>query len=102
MAARSLLPRLSLAACTAFSFIVCRMSSDEFRPPSATVSIDFASVMFLSAWPWPRVSACSFLAMAKPAESSSAWLMRRPVERRSRRIDSSLLVFCRLWKACID
>jgi len=52
-----------LAACTAFSFIVIRMSWTEERLPSATVSMFLASPMLESACAWPRVLAWSFLEM---------------------------------------
>ena len=76
------LPMLAELACVASSFMRSRIDETVCVAPSMTCSIELAWATFFCAWPRPFESERSLLAMARPAASSPARLIRKPEERR--------------------
>src|SRR6185312_4185534 len=83
MEARSVLVLVPLAACTVNWRMRCRLSLTWPSALSAVCEIEMPS--FALRWAWDRPVICEpmRLAMAWPAASSAAELMRRPDDRRS-------------------
>src|SRR5690606_38992271 len=67
--------------------------------PSAICTSDVASLMLRWATFMERISERNLLAMARPAASSLARLIRKPLERRSIAPESFLPVVVRFWCA---
>ncbi len=70
-----------LEAWTASSLRRTRMLLTSFKAPSPVWTRETPSLAFRSAWARDRIWARSLSLMARPAESSAAVEMRRPVER---------------------
>jgi len=83
MLARSESEIAPFAAWTVSSRMRWTIDSTAFRAPSAVWSMDTASWTLRPAWLGPRTWPRSFSLIARPAASSAARLMRRPLERRS-------------------
>jgi hypothetical protein len=73
-------PALAEAAWVASSFILSRMPSIWLAEPSATCSRALPSTAFLDATVKDLTFTRSLLAMARPAASSAARLMRKPLD----------------------
>ncbi len=93
---RSSAELVSFAAWVARSFIRCRMSVVSLNAPSAVCSREMASPVLRMATSMPRDWALRRVAICRPAASSAALLMRRPVPRRCWLVPRALLVLPRL------
>ena len=80
--ARSEALLVSLADCTANSRMRCRMLVDSCIAPSAVWASEMPSLALRVAWLRPRIWEVIRSEMARPAASSLAELIRRPLERR--------------------
>ncbi len=80
--ARSPLPLVALADCTASSRMRCSMSPTLASAPSATCAIEMPSLALRMATFMPRTWAFMRSAIASPAASSLELLTRRPVDSR--------------------
>src|SRR3954470_13029781 len=80
MAARSAVERVPLLYWTASSRTRCRMEWTSLRAPSPVCTMLTPSRAFWWAWARPLIWARIFSEMARPAASSAARLMRRPLD----------------------
>jgi hypothetical protein len=96
--ARSDAELVAFADCTASSRMRCRLSLTAASAPSAVCASEMPSLALRAAWLMPRICAVMRSAIARPAASSLALLMRRPDDRRAIAVDSSFCV--RLWLRC--
>src|SRR6266851_5610163 len=80
MAVWSLLVSVPLDAWTASSRMRCRMECVSFSAPSAVWMSEIPSCELRCAWAKPLIWPRSFSLMLKPAASSPARLMRRPLD----------------------
>ena len=80
---RSLSELVPLVACTANSRTRCRLLLISFSAPSVVCATEIPSFALRDAWVRPLILAVKRLAIAWPAASSFALLMRRPEDRRS-------------------
>ena len=101
MAPRSVLVRVSFEPWTASSRIRWRIEWVSFSPPSAVWIIEMPSWALRIAWLRPLVWPRSFSLIERPAASSPARLMRRPLDSRSMLFDSELPTEFRLRWALI-
>ena len=88
--ARSLVPLVELADCTASSRMRCSMSPTLPIAPSAVCASEMASLELRMATFMPRTWAPIRSAMARPAASSLALLTRKPVDRRCIEVASDI------------
>ena len=76
----------------------CSMLEISLVAPSAVCATLMASLALRTAWFKPRICEVILLAMAKPAASSAAELMRLPVDSCSMALDNvrllTLIAFC--------
>ena len=93
--ARSLVSLVELADWTASSRMRCRDSPTLPREPSAVWAREIASLALREATVMPRTCEVMRSAIARPAESSLAELIRRPVDRRFIEVESEPSVDCR-------
>jgi hypothetical protein len=70
----------------------CRLLVTEARAPSAVCASEMPSLALRAAWLRPRICAVKRSAMARPAASSLALLMRRPDDRRAIAVERSVSV----------
>ncbi|MCY1307460.1 hypothetical protein D9M70_573850 [compost metagenome] len=96
MAVRSAVALVSFALWVARSFMRWRMSVTSLNAPSAVCSMEMASPVLRVATSMPRDWALRRVAICRPAASSAAELMRRPVPRRCWLVLSWPLVLFRL------
>jgi hypothetical protein len=82
MLAASEEPTVALAASTPSSRTRWIIEVISVRAPAAVWTIDTPSWALRWAWLSPVTCACSLLLIARPAASSAAVLIRRPLERR--------------------
>ena len=85
-----------LADWVARSFMRCMISVISLSAPSAVCSSEEASLTLRRATAMPLVCAFMRVAICRPAASSAAELMRRPVPRRCWLVARALLVLFRL------
>ena len=95
--ARSVSERVPFAACTANSRERCRMSLIPSSPPSAVCISEMPSLMPRVTVVLARTLDSMRLAIACPAASSLALLIRRPEESRSIAVFKLACVFLRLF-----
>ena len=81
-AARSLALLVALRDCTASSRMRCRLSEITPSAPSAVWASEMPSLALRAAWFRPLICEVKRVAIASPAASSFALLMRRPDDRR--------------------
>ncbi|MNJ53455.1 hypothetical protein D3C77_488410 [compost metagenome] len=101
IAARSASPFVPLAAWVARSFMRCRMLVTSSSALSAVCSRDDASATLRMATSMPRLCASRRVATCRPAASSAAPLMRKPVPRRCWLEVRALLILFRLLEVLI-
>src|SRR3954464_7100612 len=92
MAALSPVESVPLLYWTASSRTRCRIECTSFSAPSADCTSDTPSSELRLAWLRPRIWARIFSEMARPAASSAARLMRRPLESFSMLLESVVWV----------
>ena len=83
IALRSEVWKVPEAPWTASSRIRCSMFATSASAPSAVCASEMPSFALRMPWAMPRVCEVMLVAMARPAASSFALLMRLPVDRRS-------------------
>ena len=96
IALRSASLLVPLADWVARSFMRCMISVISLSAPSAVCSSEEASLTLRRATAMPLVCAFMRVAICRPAASSAAELMRRPVPRRCWLVARALLVLFRL------
>ena len=95
-AARSELVLVALADCTANSRMRCKLLLICAKSPSAVCDREMPSLALRAAWLAPLICEVIRSLMAKPAASSLALLMRRPLDRRCMEVDNEAWLCMRL------
>ncbi len=101
-AARSLALLVALSDCTDSSRMRCRLFVTSWRAPSPVCASEIPSFALRAAWFKPLICDVKRSAMARPAASSFALLMRRPEDRRCSAMASALPDVCRFFCASSD
>src|SRR5690349_12755633 len=98
-AARSFSELVALADCTASSRMRCRLLVTSSSADSVVCDSEIPSLALRTAWFRPLICVVKRVAIARPAASSLALLMRMPEDRRAMAVDSLLCDFARLFWA---